>query len=452
MMTEEMLIIAKENLQTHTETETEEEELKSLINPLHIWINRASAHICYHLIPLLTNGEIFGMETEISLHLLDRKSCKELLEATVMETQDLASPVLRSVSLHIELDEAFFEADVIILLDDILQETIPSVEDCIHQVTNQCEIYGPLIEKNAKSSVKVVVMGKTFANLKALMLMTHAPSINPQNIVTVTMLLESEAKAMLARKLHMHPAGIKNLLVWGNVSGSSFIDLSKTELYSYDSAIWGPPSFFRPLLDVLFDSEWMRSEFVVALSSLSSWEIHCVGMAPAHTIATVLRYWYQDSPPGEMVSLGVISEGQFGLPEGIVYSMPVRFQNGSWEIFTELEISEKTQEYLQILACDLIREKQVALGEVAEMYPQRRGTRVACNYLMEEDQVFQAEQDLGISTSGQGVALEKDGATIGEETEGFPNELNESKSPEEGNIEELIDGNVEEPIDGRRSS
>uniref|UniRef100_A0A8D2LZ02 Putative malate dehydrogenase 1B n=1 Tax=Varanus komodoensis TaxID=61221 RepID=A0A8D2LZ02_VARKO len=355
MMTEEMFLIAKENLQTHIEIDREEKELKSLINPLHIWINRASAHICYHLIPLLTNGQIFGMGTEVSLHLLDRRSSKDELEGIVMETQDLASPTLRSVSFHTELDEVFLDADVIILLDDILQETIPTIEECIRQVTDQCEIYGPLIKKNAKSDVKIIVIGKTFVNLKALMLMRHAPSVNRRNIVTLAMLLESEAKAMLARKLQMHPAGIKNLLVWGNISGSSFVDLSKTELYRYDSAIWGPPSFFRPLLDVMFDREWMRTEFVVALSLLTSWGTHCLGMAPAHVIATVLRYWYQDSPPGEMVSLGVISEGQFGLPEDIVYSMPVRFENGNWKVFTEIEINEKMQEFLQILACDLIR-------------------------------------------------------------------------------------------------
>lgn len=147
------------------------------------------------------------METEISLHLLDRSNCEEILHGVAMETQDLASPVLRSVSLHTDLDEAFLHADVIILLDDILQETIPTLEECIRQVNQQCEVYGALIDKNAKSTVKILVMGHTFVNLKALMIMTHTPSINPQNIVTVAMLLENEAKSMLARKLNMHSAG-----------------------------------------------------------------------------------------------------------------------------------------------------------------------------------------------------------------------------------------------------
>ncbi|XP_078235661.1 putative malate dehydrogenase 1B isoform X5 [Pogona vitticeps] len=402
----------------------------------------ASDHVCYHLIPLLTNGEIFGMDTEISLHLFDRSSCKEVLEGVVMETEDLASPVLRSVSLHIELDGAFLDGDVIVLLDDVLQETIPTLEDCIRQVARQCEIYGPLIEKNAKSSVRIVVMGKTFANLKALMLMTHAPSLNPRNIVTLSTLLESEAKAMLARKLQMHPAGIKNLIVWGNVTGSSFIDLSKTELYRYDSAIWGPPSFFRPLLNVLFDRVWMRTEFLIALSSLTSWGTHCLGLAPAHTIATLLKSWYQDSPPGEMISLGVIAEGQFGLPEGIVYSMPVKFKNGNWIVCTELEISEKNQEYLQILAWDLIREKQVALGEVKELYPQRRELRkIYTDITEEEEEIIEPQDDIRLSSSGQILALESEDQAAAEETE-------ESKSLEDENFDELTDEKFEEPADG----
>ncbi|XP_077175371.1 putative malate dehydrogenase 1B isoform X2 [Paroedura picta] len=371
MVTAEMQQIAKENLQAHIQLEQEEEELKGLINPIHIWIN--------------------------------------------------------SVTLHTDLEGAFHQADVIILLDDILLESIPTLEDCIRLVTSQCEAYGPLIDKNAKKDVRIVVMGRTFSNLKALMLMMNAPSINPRNIVTVAM-LECEAKAMLARKLKMLSAGIKNLVIWGNASGSSFIDLNHTELYRYDSAIWGPPNFFRPLLDVLFDREWMRSQFVASLSTLSSWGHHCLGMAPAHIIATVLRYWYHDSPPKEMISLGVISEGQFGIPEGIVFSMPVRFQNGRWEALTELEVSKTSQDYLQILAHDLIREKAVALGEANELYPQRRVPRRAVKIVAGDS----SPEELEMSSIGQ-VPSEEPSTEVPKE---LPEVLKESQSPEEENIEE----------------
>ncbi|POI30586.1 hypothetical protein CIB84_005664 [Bambusicola thoracicus] len=94
-------------------------------------------------------------------------------------------------------------------------------------------------------------------------------------------------------------------------------------------------------------------------------------MLPAHAVATALRYWFHGSPPGEIVSMGILSEGQFCIPEGIVFSMPVRFQNGSWEVVTELEIDEKTQEVLGRLSYDLIQEKRVALKEIKEMHPYR---------------------------------------------------------------------------------
>uniref|UniRef100_A0A8C3SPA1 Putative malate dehydrogenase 1B n=1 Tax=Chelydra serpentina TaxID=8475 RepID=A0A8C3SPA1_CHESE len=295
------------------------------------------------------------MATEVSIHLLDSNHYKEILHGIVMEAQDLAFPLLRSVSMHTELDDAFVQADIVILLDDILlQHKIPSLEDCIRQVTEQCKVYGSLIEKNANSRVKVIVSGKTFVNLRALMIMTFAPSIDSLNIIAMAMFLESAAKAMLARKLNMNSA-VKDVIVWGNISGNSYIDLSKAKVYRYDSAIWGPPNFSRHLLDMIYDSNWVRSEFASVLSSLSSREHHCLGMSAAHVIATVLRYWYQDSPPGEIVSVGILSEGQFCIPEGIFFSMPVRFQDGNWEVITETKINEETQEILKHLAHDLIQ-------------------------------------------------------------------------------------------------
>ncbi|XP_043381102.1 putative malate dehydrogenase 1B isoform X4 [Chelonia mydas] len=391
MLSEQMLRIAEENLQTHIEIEKEEEYIKSLIKPLQIWISSASAPACYNLIPLLANGEVFGMATEVSIHLLDSSHYKEILHGIVMEAQDLAFPLLRSVSMHTELDDAFVQADIVILLDDILlQHKIPSLEDCIRQVTEQCKVYGSLIEKNANSSVKVIVSGKTFVNLRALMIMTFAPSIDGQNIIAMAMFLESAAKAMLARKLNMNSAGVKDVIVWGNISGNNYIDLSKTKVYRYDSAIWGPPNFSRHLLDMIYDGNWVRSEFASVLSSPSSREHHCLGMSPAHVIATVLRYWYQDSPPGEIVSMGILSKGQFCIPEGIIFSMPVRFQDGSWEVITETEINEETQETLKHLAHDLIQEKQVALGEISEMRPYKETAFNGFNLLaLLEEENFQ---------------------------------------------------------------
>ncbi|KAM9235845.1 putative malate dehydrogenase 1B [Leptosomus discolor] len=391
MLSEDMLDIAEENLQVHIETEKEEEEIKSLIKPLQIWITSASAPICYQLIPLLANGEVFGMTTEISIHLLDTKQFKEVLCGIVMEAEDMAFPLLRSISEHTEIDEAFIQADVIIVLDDVLLNCeVQSLENYIREVCKICQVYAPLIEKNAKSEVRVISSGKTFVNLKAMMIMTYGPSIKPENVIAIATPWESAAKAMLARKLNMNAAGVKDVIVWGNITGRNCIDLSHAKLYGYDCAIWGPANFSRPLLNMVYDSEWIHSEFLSAQSSLGSRVCHCVGMLPAHAVATVLRYWYHGSPPGEIVSVGILTKGQFCIPEGIVFSMPVRFQNGNWEVMTELEINETTQEVLGRLAHELIQEKLIALKEVKEVHPYGSDKITSEKYLRQEMETLPA--------------------------------------------------------------
>ncbi|NWI67745.1 MDHC protein, partial [Todus mexicanus] len=311
MLAEEMLAIAEENLQAHIEIEKEEEETKSHIKPLQIWITSASTPICYHLIPLLASGEAFGMTTEISIHLLDSDQFKEVLCGIVMEAEDMAFPLLHSISEHTEIDQAFIKADIIIVLDDVLLNSeVQPLENCIREVGEICQVYASLIEKNAKSEVRVISSGKTFVNLKAMMIMQYGPSIKPENVIAIATPWESAAKATLARKLSMNVGGVKDVIVWGNISGCKYIDLSHAKLYGYDSAIWGPADFPRPLLNMVYDSKWIHSEFLSAQSSLSSRVCRCVGMLPAHAIATTLRHWYHGSPPGEVISVGVLTEGK----------------------------------------------------------------------------------------------------------------------------------------------
>ncbi|KAM6307352.1 putative malate dehydrogenase 1B [Aegotheles albertisi] len=382
---EEMLDIAKENLQAHMEIEKEEEEIKSLIKPLQIWITSASAPICYQLIPLLANGEVFGMTTEISIHLLDTDQFKEVLCGIVLEAEDMAFPLLRSISEHTEIEEAFVQADIIIVLDDVLLNLeVQSLENCIREVSEICQVYAPLIEKNAKSGVRIISAGKTFVNLKAMMIMTYGPTLKPENVIAVASSWESAAKAMLARKLNMNTGGVKDVIVWGNITGCNYIDLSHAKLYGCDSAIWGPANFSHPLLDMIYDSEWIHSEFLSAQNSLNSQVCHCVGMLPAHAVATVLRYWYHGSPPGEIISVGVLTKGQFCIPEGIVFSMPVRFQNGNWEVITQLEINDTTHEVLRHSADELIQEKLIALKEIEEMHPYGADEITSKKYLPQE--------------------------------------------------------------------
>lgn len=156
------------------------------------------------------------MTTEISIHLLDTEQFKEMLRSIVMEAEDMAFPLLRSISEHTKTDQAFIDADIIIVLDDVLLNLeVQSHENYIREVSEICQVYAPLIEKNAKSEVKVISSGKTFANLKATMLRIYGPSIRPENIIAISTSWESAAKAMLARKLNINTAGECLCSIWG---------------------------------------------------------------------------------------------------------------------------------------------------------------------------------------------------------------------------------------------
>lgn len=148
------------------------------------------------------------MTTEISIHLLDTDQFKEVLCGIVMEAEDMAFPLLRCISEHTEIDKAFIQADVVIVLDDVLLNCeVQPLESYVREVSEICQVYAHLIEKNAKSDVRVISSGKTFVNLKAMMMMTYGSSIKPENVIAVATSLENAAKAMLARKLNMNAAG-----------------------------------------------------------------------------------------------------------------------------------------------------------------------------------------------------------------------------------------------------
>ncbi|XP_040609388.1 putative malate dehydrogenase 1B isoform X2 [Mesocricetus auratus] len=368
MTTDLMMVVAKENLQAHIEEELEKEAMKGLIKPLQVWVASAGTNVCYHLIPLLLSGEVFGMHTEISLTLFDREKMENCLKALVMEIEDLASPILRSVSFCTKTGDAFLQAQVIIILDDSTDEEVYTLESCLRSRVPLCRLYGCLMEKNAHESVKVIVGGKTFVNLKTALLMQYAPNI-AHNIIAVALGVEGQAKARVARKMKTTSSSIKDVIIWGNISGNNYVDLRKAKVYNYDSAIWGPPGYYHSVLSSIFDSEWVKKEFVMILQNLSSTGREFGGILAAHSIATTLKYWYHGSPPGEIVSLGIMSEGQFGIPEGVVFSMPVKFENGTWVVLTDLEDISLSTRIINRLTDDLIQEKLVAFGDLLTFQP-----------------------------------------------------------------------------------
>ncbi|KAM3917644.1 putative malate dehydrogenase 1B [Leptodactylus fuscus] len=366
MMSDLMKDIAAENIQAHLDIEEEEENIRQQFNPLHIWIIGASMPACYNLIPMLASGDVFGVDKDIWLHLLDHSDSQDSLQGLQMEAEDLAYPRLRIVTVHAITDDAFLQADFVIVLNDVLAKEDQCSGAHISEIREQCAQYGALIDQNAKKDVKVIVSGSAYANLIALVIIKKTPSINPHNIVALPTQLELEAKAQIAKKLNINSSVIKDVIVWGNISGINHLDLHLSKIYKYDSSIWGPSGFSRPLLPMIHDRKWLKNDIVTEWKRRKE---HRSGLSAAHSIATALSYWQRDSDAGEVISLGVLSEGCFNLPVDLVYSMPVRFQNGDWQVCMHVEIPDDAKEILLQAAAELVKERNIAFGISQEEEP-----------------------------------------------------------------------------------
>ncbi|XP_055494785.1 putative malate dehydrogenase 1B [Leucoraja erinacea] len=372
MQTDHQIKTGKENFMNSIIEQDELSAKKRQIKPMSIWISGALHTACSILIPILISGEIFGENQLINLSLLDNEGSMSLLNGLQMEVEDMACPLLHKVSAQNSLRKAFMDADIIIILDDIALDENQPIEDSYKDIVNLYQDIGVRIDTFAKSGVRVIVAGDHVLNLKIHNLLQGAFSIDHNNIIALSTQLEGEAKALLARKLKVNTQDVENIIVWGNIGRTTYIDLHKARVHRYESAVWGPADFSLPVMEIIKDRKWIETEFQEAVHShrttLRQIIKHPIGSSLAIAIYKVLKYWYFDSPPGEILSLGVISKGEFNIPADIIFSMPVRFCGGKWVIQTNIKISKVTQRKLQYIVQELKMEESFDFSPITEMH------------------------------------------------------------------------------------
>ncbi|KAF7689740.1 hypothetical protein HF521_013093 [Silurus meridionalis] len=361
MSTELMLSIADENHQATQLYLQDEENRRKLHQSCHIWINSALSPICYHLVPLLFTSGIFTTVSSVSLHLLDTDASEESLLALKIELEDMALPQLHAVTVHSDLTRAFQSADLIVLLDDRGPD---KDTEHLNQVVKRFGQYGSLIEDNAHKDVRVLVAGNVYTNLKCSLLIESAPSVDPRRIVAIATQLEGEARTQLAMQLSVKSSDITDVIVWGNISGHFHIDLQRAKIFRYKGAIWGPEGFFKDVLDTVCDRKWLKNDFpgLVASrrSAISLKTSKPAAISAGRAIITVLSAWINDSSPQEIFSLGVASTGQFNIPAGLVFCVPVTFQKGEWSVCSDVTITEELRKELEAAVSEIRAEKSSA--------------------------------------------------------------------------------------------
>ncbi|XP_056226879.1 putative malate dehydrogenase 1B [Seriola aureovittata] len=371
MPTDIMLSVAAENLETKMNLILEEQHRASLFKPLHIWISSALSPTCHLLIPNLLSAEVFPHVDAISLHLLDLEGGEEQLQGLKIEMENLGLPLLHQVSIHTDLDQAFQEAGVILLLDEWWPDDSDAENESeqerknrkVKEVSDHYREYGKLIDTRANKEVKVIVSGDSFVNLRCSLLVDNARSIDSDQFVTMATQLENEAKAIMAKKLRVKASDITDLIVWGNISGSFYIDLQRAKVFNYDGAIKGPAFFSQSLLKIFHDRKWLETDLQDLVccqrAAVASKTCQAAAMSAANGILTILKAWNGTCSPDKIFSLGVLCPGYYNLPDGIVLSVPVTFTEGKWSVLFDVTVGDELKEKLQLSASELRREKEL---------------------------------------------------------------------------------------------
>ncbi|XP_076736352.1 putative malate dehydrogenase 1B isoform X2 [Maylandia zebra] len=339
MTTNVMLSVAAENLEAKMNLIKEEQHRASLIQPLHVWIT--------------------------GLRLLDLEGNEEQLQSLRLEIEELAISMLHQVTTGTDLERAFRKADVILLLDDGGHDGENEGEEVkkkkVKVISERYKEYGQLIDATAKETVKVIVSGDSFLNLRCSLLVDSARSIDSHQFIAAAAQLENEAKAVLGKKMRMRPSDITDVIVWGNISGTFYIDLQRAKVFNHDGPITGPAFFSQPLLSIFPDRKWLETDFQHLVRrrrlAVTSKTGQVAATSAANGILTVLKAWNGASDP-DVLSSGVACPGHYSLPDGIVFSVPLTFTDGKWSVVSELTVENELKYRLELSASELQQEKQ----------------------------------------------------------------------------------------------
>lgn len=329
-------------------------------SPIKICITGGAGQIAYSLLLEIASGKVFGQDQPVILHLLDIEPCMEKLNGVVMELEDLALSLVRGVVATADPLKAFADVDVALLLGAFPRLKGMERKDLLAKNNGIFSATGKAIDSVAKKTVKVVVVGNP-CNTNALTCMKNAPSIPKENFTCLTRLDQNRAKSQLAGKLGVSVSQISNVIIWGNHSGTQFPDARHASVTRNGVQ--------EPLTKVLSDDAWVKSDFISTVQQRGAAVIKARGLSSAMSAAKAIgdhtRDWWFGTKEGEFTSMGVISDGSYNIPAGIIYSFPVSIAaGGKWSIVQNLQQDDFATEKM-VATYNELKEEATAAAELA---------------------------------------------------------------------------------------
>lgn len=325
--------------------------------PLKVCVTGAAGQIAYSLLYQIGHGDVFGKDQPLILTLLDIPPMMEVLKGVEMELRDCAMTLVKEVISTASEQEAFTDIDVAFLVG-----SMPRKEGMLRKelLTTNAKIFrsqGMALDQYAKKTVKVVVVGNP-ANTNAMICSHFAPSIPKENFTALTRLDHNRARAQIANRVGVSSSAVKNVIVWGNHSSTQFPDVSHATV--------DKDGLTQPVYGVVNDDAWIQGDFILTVQQRGAAVLKArklsSAMSAAKAVGDHVRDWWFGTSEGEWVSMAVMSDGSYGMPEGVVYSFPVQIgADHSWKIVQGLSISDFAREKMEKTAQELVEEKSMAL-------------------------------------------------------------------------------------------
>ena len=316
--------------------------------PLNVAITGAAGQIGYALAFRVAAGDMLGGDQPINLHLLEITPALSTLGGVVMELADCAFPTLNRIIATDDAAVAFRDCHVAMLVGARPRGPGMERKDLLLANAQIFSAQGRALNEVADASVRVLVVGNP-ANTNALIAARNAPRLDPRHFTAMTRLDHNRALSQLAAKTGTHVNAIRKLAIWGNHSATQYPDLSH-------ALVNGKPA--RSLVDQL----WLEQSFIPTVQQRGAAVIKARGSSSAASAASAaidhIRLWMQGTAEGDWTSMGVPSDGSYGIQEGIVYSFPVTCRQGDYRIVTGLSIDDFSRERLDLTDAELREERE----------------------------------------------------------------------------------------------
>jgi malate dehydrogenase len=317
-------------------------------------VTGAAGQIGYALLFRLASGQAFGADTEVVLHLLELEAALPGLRGVAMELDDCAFPLLRGVVCTADINEAMRDVNWVIAVGAIPRKAGMERADLL---SVNAKIFAPLgkaINDHAADDVRLFVVGNP-CNTNCLIAMNHAPRVPRENFFAMTMLDENRARMQLAIKAQAPVTQVTNMIIWGNHSALQYPDF-------YHAKING-----QPVLNIIKDQQWLQNEFIPVVQKRGAAVISARGASSAASAANAIidgiYALTHDTPAGDVFSVALHSNGEYGVDKELIFSFPCRVDNGKLQVITGIEHNAFGAEKMQAVL-DELRAERAAVKEL----------------------------------------------------------------------------------------